>query len=560
MEGRMRSDEVKRGADRAPHRSLFYAMGYTREELERPLIGVCNSQNEIIPGHYHLDQIARAVKDGIRMAGGTPIEFPAIGVDDGIAMNHVGMHYPLSTRELIADSVEAVTMAHRFDALVLITNCDKITPAMLMAAARLNIPAIVVAGGPMLAGRHAGQDVDLFNIFQAVGQNIVGTMTDEEMAALEESACPTCGSCAGMFTANTMNCLTEALGMGMPGNGTVPAVSGKRIQLAKHAGMQIMELLRKDIKPLDIMTQAAFQNAITLDMAIGGSTNTVLHLPAIAHEAGFDLSIDEFDKVAARTPYLVTLSPAGPHHIADLDEIGGIPAVLKRLAQGGLLDTSAMTITGQTMGKNLEPVLIKSAEIVRTFDRAHRKQGGIAVLRGSLAPDGAVVKAAAVAPEHQYRIGRARVFNSEEDAYAAIKAREIVAGDVVVVRYEGPKGGPGMREMLSPTSVITGMGLEGSVALITDGRFSGASRGAAIGHVSPEAAEGGPIAFVREGDQIEIDIPNKKLNLLVPESELAERKLGWRPLPPRFTKGYLARYAALVTSAATGAILRVPEA
>jgi dihydroxy-acid dehydratase len=473
-------------------------------------------------------------------------------------MNHVGMHYPLSTRELIADSVEAVTMAHRFDALVLITNCDKITPAMLMASARLNIPAIVVAGGPMLAGRHAGQDVDLFNIFQAVGQNIVGTMSDEEMTALEEAACPTCGSCAGMFTANTMNCLTEALGMGMPGNGTIPAVSGRRIQLAKHAGMQIMELLRKDIKPLDIMTPAAFRNAITLDMAIGGSTNTVLHLPAIAHEAGLDLSIDEFDRIAGRTPYLVSLSPAGPHHIADLDEIGGIPAVLKRLAQGGLLDTSAMTITGQTVGQNLEPVLIKSAEIVRTFDRAHRKQGGIAVLRGSLAPDGAVVKAAAVAPEHQYRIGRARVFDSEEQAYAAIRARQIVAGDVVVVRYEGPKGGPGMREMLSPTSVITGMGLEGSVALITDGRFSGASRGAAIGHVSPEAAEGGPIALVREGDQIEIDIPNKLLNLLVPDDELAARRRDWRPMAPRFTKGYLARYAFLVTSAATGAILKVP--
>ncbi len=559
MAAPMRSDEVKRGWDRAPHRSLFYAMGYTREELERPLIGVCNSQNEIVPGHYHLDQIARAVKDGIRMAGGTPIEFPAIGVDDGIAMGHVGMHYPLATRELIADSVESMAMAHRFDALVLVTNCDKITPAMLMAAARLNVPSLVVSGGPMLAGRHAGRDIDLFTIFEAVGKSIAGTISPEDMTDVEQLACPTCGSCAGMFTANTMNCLTEVLGMGLPGNGTIPAVSGRRIQLAKRAGMKIMDLLARNIRPLDIMTRAAFENAMTVDMAIGGSTNTVLHLPAIAHEAGIELELEAFDRVAARTPYLVTLSPAGPHHLVDLDEVGGIPAVMKRLSQRGLLNLDTLTVTGQTLGENLKDVLIRSAEIIRPFERAHRESGGIAILRGSLAPAGAVVKAAAVDADAQKRVGRARVFDSEEAAFAAIKDRQIQKGDVVVIRYEGPKGGPGMREMLVPTSAITGMGLERDVALITDGRFSGASRGASIGHVSPEAAEGGPIALVREGDLIDIDIPAKRLDLLVSKEEMDARRRDWRRPAPKIQKGYLARYAALVTSAATGAVLRVPE-
>ena len=554
----MRSDEVKRGADRAPHRSLFYAMGYTREELDRPLIGVCNPQNEIIPGHYHLDQIARPVKDGIRMAGGTPIEFPAIGVDDGIAMGHVGMHYPLATRELIADSVEAMAMAHQFDALVLITNCDKITPAMLMAAARVNIPTIVVSGGPMLAGRQGDREIDLTTIFQAVGRSIAGTITLEDMTEVEELACPTCGSCAGMFTANTMNCLTEALGMGLPGNGTIPAVAGRRIQLAKRAGMKIMELLARNIRPLDILTREAFENAIAVDMAIGGSTNTVLHLPAIAHEAGIELELEAFDRASARTPYLVTLTPAGEHHVADLDEAGGIPGVMKRLGQRGLLNPNLMTVTGKTVRENLENVLIRNDEIIRPFERAHRDSGGIAILRGSLAPGGAVVKAAAVEPDAQRRVGRAKVFDSEEAAFQAVKARQIQAGDVVVIRYEGPKGGPGMREMLIPTSAITGMGLERDVALITDGRFSGASRGAAIGHVSPEAAEGGPMAIVRDGDLIEIDIPGKRLDLLVSREEIDARLRQWRRPPPKIQKGYLARYAALVTSAATGAVLRVP--
>jgi dihydroxy-acid dehydratase len=559
MAGQMRSDEVKRGADRAGHRSLFYAMGYTPEELDRPFIGVCNSQNEIIPGHYHLDQIARAVKDGIRMAGGTPIEFPAIGVDDGIAMGHIGMHYPLATRELIADSVESVTQAHQFDALVLITNCDKITPAMLMAAARLNIPTLIVSGGPMLAGRRNGQDIDLSTIFQAVGQTIGGTMSLDELSDMEQLACPTCGSCAGMFTANTMNCLTEVLGMGLPGNGTIPAVTGRRIQLAKHAGMKIMDLVRDNIRPLDIMTRAAFENAMVVDMTIGGSTNTALHLPAIAHEAGFEIDMSDFDRVAERTPYLVSLSPAGPHHIADLDEIGGIPAVMKRLSQRDLLNLDQMTVTGQTIRENIAKVMVRNAEIIRPFDRAHRPYGGIAVLKGSLAPLGSVVKSAAVHPDAQRRIGPAKVYDSEEAAYAAMKAREIVAGDVVVIRYEGPKGGPGMREMLIPTSAITGMGLEKEVTLITDGRFSGASRGAAIGHVSPEAAEGGPIAIVQNGDLIEIDIPNKRLDLKVSQEEIDARLRVWRRPPAKITKGYLARYAALVTSASTGAVLRVPE-
>lgn len=557
--GKLRSDEVKRGADRTAHRSLFYAMGYTREELDRPLIGVCNSQNEIIPGHYHLDQIARAVKDGIRMAGGTPIEFPAIGVDDGIAMGHVGMHYPLATRELIADSVESMVMAHRFDALVLITNCDKITPAMLMAAARLNIPSLIISGGPMLAGRHEGKDIDLSTMFEAVGKSIAGTLSDEDMSEVEMLACPTCGSCAGMFTANTMNCLSEVLGMALPGNGTIPAVTGRRIQLAKHAGMKIMELLENNVLPLDIMTRAAFENAMVVDMAIGGSTNTVLHLPAIAHEAGFELELEAFDRAAAKTPYLVTLSPASQYHIADLDEVGGIPAVMKRLTERDLLHLDLPTVTGKTIRENLEKVRVRNSDLVRPFDRPHRASGGIAILRGTLAPAGAVVKSGAVAADALTRSGRAKVFDSEEAAFAAIKARQIVAGDVLVIRYEGPRGGPGMREMLVPTAAIIGMGLEREVTLITDGRFSGASRGAAIGHVSPEAAEGGPIAIVRDGDLIEIDIPNKRLDLMVSAEEIAARFATWHRPEPKIKKGYLARYAALVTSAATGAVLRVPD-
>ncbi|MBI2942137.1 MAG: dihydroxy-acid dehydratase [Chloroflexi bacterium] len=554
----MRSDAVKRGIERAPHRSLFFAMGYTREELNQPLIGVCNSQNEIIPGHFHLDLIARAVKDGVRMAGGTPVEFPAIGVDDGIAMGHIGMHYSLPSRELIADSIETMAMAHQFDALVLITNCDKITPAMLMAAPRLNIPTMIVSGGPMLAGRSEGRPVDLMTIFEAVGQSMIGARSEEQVLALEEVACPTCGSCAGLFTANTMNCLTEALGMGLPGNGTAPAISGARLRLAKRAGIQVMELLRRNLRPRDIMTREAFENAIAVDMAIGGSTNTMLHLPAIAHEAGIALDLTTFDGISERTPYLSSLSPAGGHHLADLDEAGGIPGVLRRLMEAGLLHLGCQTVTGQTVGENLAAVRVTNPEVIRPLDRPYRPQGGLAVLWGSLAPDGAVVKAAAVSPEMLRRVGRARVYDSEESAYQAMVRNQIVKGDVVVIRYEGPKGGPGMREMLVPTSTVSGMGLDRDVALITDGRFSGASRGAAIGHVSPEAMEGGPIALVREGDLIEIDIPAKKLNLLVSDAQIAERLAAWTPPPPKIQHGYLARYAALASSAARGGVLRVP--
>ena len=555
----MRSDEVKRGPARAAHRALFYAMGYTHEELERPLIGVVNSQNEIVPGHFHLDSIARAVKDGILSAGGTPIEFPAIGIDDGIAMGHEGMKYPLPSRELIADSIEAMAVAHQFDALVLITNCDKITPGMLMAAGRLNIPAIMVSGGPMLPGVVRGKRADVTAAFEVTGKYIAGTVTPEDMEGLEDRACPGCGSCAGMFTANTMNCMAEALGLALPGNGTIPAVDARRLRLAKRAGARIMELLEKGIKPRDIMTQEAFENAVAVDMALGGSTNTVLHLPAIAYEAGVRLELESFDAISRRTPYLCSMSPAGKHFLVDLDEAGGIQAVMKELSKKGLIHNEVLTATTKTVGENLEQVQTVGREVIRPVEEPYRSEGGIAILFGNLAPQGAVVKAAAVDPSMLKRQGVAKVYDSEDAAFADMMARKIEKGDVVVIRYEGPRGGPGMREMLVPTSTIAGMGLDKDVALITDGRFSGASRGASIGHVSPEAAEGGPIALVRTGDVIEIDIPNRRLELKVSDEEMARRRAEWKKPAPKVTTGYLARYAALVTSASTGAVLKVPD-
>lgn len=552
----MRSDLAKRGFERAPHRSLFYATGLTPEELDRALIGVVNSHNDIIPGHVHLDRVSEAVKAGVRMAGGTPLEFHVIGVCDGIAMGHPGMRHSLPSRELIADSVEAMASAHRLDGLVLIPNCDKIVPGMLMAAARLNIPAIFVSGGPMMAGRYHGQDVDLKNVFEAVGEYKAGRMSDEELHALELVACPGCGSCAGLFTANTMNCLTEALGMGLPGNGTIPAVTAARLRLAKQAGMQVLHLLREGILPRDIMTQAAFENAIAVDMAIGGSTNTVLHLPAIAHEAGVPLPLERFDAASSRTPYLVKLSPSGPHHMQDLDEAGGMPAVMTELVRHNLLQGEARTVTGKTVAENLNGAR-RLSEVIRPADDPYRPDGGISILWGNLAPDGAVVKAGAVSPEMMHHRGPARVFENEEAALAAILGGHIQAGDVIVIRYEGPRGGPGMPEMLMATSALAGMGLDDTVALLTDGRFSGATRGAAIGHVSPEAAAGGPIALVQEGDEIEIDIANKRLTLHVCEEEMARRREGRTPPSPRVTEGYLARYAVMVTSASEGAVLRL---
>jgi len=551
----MRSDLVKRGYERAPHRSLFYATGLTPEELHRPLIGIVNSYNDIVPGHVHLDKVSEAVKAGVRMAGGTPLEFNVIGVCDGIAMGHPGMYYSLPSRELIADSVEVMISAHSLDGLVLIPNCDKIVPGMLMAAARLNVPAIFVSGGPMLAGRYEGQDVDVKTMFEAVGEVQAGRMSAEELEALELAACPGCGSCAGLFTANTMNCLTEALGMGLPGNGTIPAVTAARLRLAKRAGMQIMHLVQENIRPRDILTEAAFENAIAVDMAIGGSTNTVLHLPAIAHEAGVPLPLERFDAVSSRTPYLVKLSPTGPYHIQDLDEAGGIAAVMAELLRHKRLWGEARTVTGKTVTENLTGVHRRS-DVIRPASDPYRPDGGIAILRGNLAPDGAVVKAAAVLPAMLHHRGPARVFEDEESALAAILSGSIQAGDMIVIRYEGPRGGPGMREMLMPTSAVAGMELDDKVALITDGRFSGATRGAAVGHVSPEAAAGGPIALVQEGDEVELDIPNKRLTLLVPEEEMARRREAWKPLSPKVTHGYLARYATMVTSASKGAILR----
>jgi len=552
----VRSDAVKKGLEKAPHRSLFKAMGYTDEELARPFIGIVNSQNEVVPGHIHLDIIAEAVKAGVRMAGGTPVEFPAIGVCDGIAMNHSGMKYSLASREIIADSIEIMTQAHAFDGLVLIPNCDKIIPGMLMAAARLNIPSIVVSGGPMLTGRYQGRDVSLSNIFEGVGAARGGRITEEELAEMEEAVCPGCGSCAGMFTANTMNCLTEVLGMSLPGSGTIPAVTAARKRLAKQTGMKIMELVGKNIKALDIMTRESFNNAIAADMALGGSTNTVLHLPAIAHECGIELELDVFRELNEKTPHLCKLSPAGSHHIQDLDEAGGIPAVAAELAKKDILCLDRLTVTGRTLGENIEGRKILNPEVIRPLDNPYSEKGGLAILRGNIAPLGSVVKEAAVAPEMLCHKGPARVFESEEEIVQALVEGKINKGDVIIIRYEGPKGGPGMREMLTPTAMVAGLGMDKDVALITDGRFSGATRGASIGHVSPEAAEGGPIAAVREGDIIEIDIPNCRLNVLISDEELQTRLAGWQPREPRVKKGYLARYAKLVTSASTGAVLK----
>ncbi len=556
----MRSLEVKKGSTRAAHRSLFYAMGYTEEELKKPLIGVCCAANEIIPGHMHLDTIAQAVKYGILEAGGTPIEFPAIGICDGIAMGHDGMKYPLASRELVADSVEAVANGHAFDGLVLIPNCDKIVPGMLMAAARLNIPAVVVSGGPMLPGRMNGKDISVSTVFEAAGRFESGQICAAELSEIEHCACPGCGSCSGLFTANTMNCLTEVLGMGLPGNGTIPAAyNGQRIALAKHAGMAIMNLVEKNIRPRDIMTAAAFDNAITVDMAIGGSSNTALHLPAIAHEAGIELPLSRFDVISKKTPYLTKLSPGGSHHIIDLNEAGGISAVMHELDKLNLINKECITVCDKTIGETIEKARITRPDVIHTVEDPYRKTGGIAVLTGNIAPECSVVKESAVAEEMLKHSGPAKVFDSEDEAIAAICGKQIEKGDVVVIRYEGPKGGPGMREMLNPTSVLAGMGLDKDVALLTDGRFSGATRGACIGHISPEAREGGNIALIQNGDIIEIDIPNRSLNVKLSDEELAERRANWVCPPPKVKSGYLARYAALVTSAATGAVLRIPE-
>jgi len=552
----MRSDLMKKGLERAPHRSLFKAMGYTDEEIARPLIGVVNSANEIIPGHIHLDLITQDVKAGIRMAGGTPVEFPVIGVCDGIAMGHAGMKYSLASRELIADSIEIMAMAHPFDALVFIPNCDKIIPGMLMAALRLNIPCIFISGGPMLAGKFQDKAVDLISVFEGVGAVKAKKMTSAQLRELEDCACPGCGSCSGMYTANSMNCVTEALGLGLPGHGTIPAVLAARHRLAKHAGMKIMDLFKKGVKPRDIATLAAFKNAMAVDMALGCSTNTVLHIPAIAHEAGIKLDLDLFNKISGKTPNICKLSPAGHHHIEDLDAAGGIQAVMKTISKLGVIDEKAMTVSGKTVGANLKSARVLNDDVIRPLNNPYSQQGGIAILRGNLAPDGGVVKQSAVAPAMQVNEGKARVFDCEDDAIAAILSGKIKGGDIVVIRYEGPKGGPGMREMLSPTSAIVGMGLDKTVALLTDGRFSGGTQGAAIGHISPEAAEGGPIALVKEGDIIAIDIPAKKLNLKVSDAELDKRKKALKPRQPAITTGYLARYAKLVTSASTGAIFK----
>ena len=556
----MRSDNVTKGVQQAPHRSLMNALGMTEEEKNRPLIGIVNSYNEIVPGHMNLDKITEAVKLGVAMAGGTPVVFPAIAVCDGIAMGHVGMKYSLVTRDLICDSTECMAMAHQFDGLVCIPNCDKNVPGLLMAAARLNIPTIFVSGGPMLAGHLHGRKRSLSSMFEAVGSVAAGTMSLEELQEYEEKVCPTCGSCSGMYTANSMNCLTEVLGMGLKGNGTIPAVYSERIRLAKHAGMQVMEMYRRNIRPRDIMTKEALLNALTVDMALGCSTNSMLHLPAIAHEIGWDFDISFANEISAKTPNICHLAPAGPTYMEDLNEAGGVYAVMNELNKKGLLHTECMTVTGKTVGENIKDCVNLNPEVIRPIDNPYSTTGGLAVLRGNLAPDGSVVKRSAVVAEMMVHEGPARVFDCEEDAIAAIKGGKIVEGDVVVIRYEGPKGGPGMREMLNPTSAIAGMGLGSSVALITDGRFSGASRGASIGHVSPEAAVGGPIALVEEGDIISINIPELKLELKVSDEELAARKAKWQPREPKVTTGYLARYAAMVTSGNRGAILEVPKA
>nr|WP_300833345.1 dihydroxy-acid dehydratase [uncultured Acetatifactor sp.] len=555
----MRSDAVKTGTAQAPHRSLFNALGYTEEERQRPLIGIVCSYNEIVPGHMNLDKIAEAVKMGVAMAGGTPIMFPAIAVCDGIAMGHVGMKYSLVTRDLIADSTECMALAHGFDGLVCIPNCDKNVPGLLMAAARVNIPTIFVSGGPMMAGRIHGQKKSLSSMFEAVGSVAAGTMSMEELCEYEEKVCPTCGSCSGMYTANSMNCLTEAIGMGLRGNGTIPAVYSERIRLAKHAGMKIMELVEKDIKPCDIMTEKAFMNALTVDMALGCSTNSMLHLPAIAREAGVDLNLDIANELSAKTPNLCHLAPAGPTYMEDLNEAGGVYAVMNELTKKNLLNLDCMTVNGTPIGENIKDCRNLNPEVIRPVENPYSETGGIAILKGNLAPDSGVVKRSAVVPEMLVHQGPARVFDCEEDAIDAIKGGKIVAGDVVVIRYEGPKGGPGMREMLNPTSAIAGMGLGASVALITDGRFSGASRGASIGHVSPEAAVGGPIALVEEGDIISINIPENKLDVLVSDEILAQRRANWQPREPKVTTGYLTRYREMVTSGNRGAVLEIAE-
>ena len=555
----MRSDTVTKGMQQAPHRSLFNALGYTEVELEKPLVGIVCSYNEIVPGHMNLDKIANAVKMGVAMAGGTPVMFPAIAVCDGIAMGHIGMKYSLVTRDLIADSTEAMAMAHQFDALVMIPNCDKNVPGLLMAAARINVPTIFVSGGPMLAGRVKGCKTSLSSMFEAVGSYAAGTMTAEDVQEFESKACPTCGSCSGMYTANSMNCLTEVLGMGLKGNGTIPAVYSERIRLAKHAGMKVMELWEKNIRPRDIMTEKAILNALTVDMALGCSTNSMLHLPAIAHEIGMDFDITFANEISAKTPNLCHLAPAGHTYMEDLNEAGGVYAVMNELNKKNLLYTECMTVTGKTVGENIEGCVNKDPDVIRPIENPYSETGGLAVPTGNLAPHGGVVKRSAVVEEMMVHEGPARVFDCEEDAIAAIKGGKIVAGDVVVIRYEGPKGGPGMREMLNPTSAIAGMGLGSSVALITDGRFSGASRGASIGHVSPEAAVGGPIALVEEGDIIKINIPENKIELAVSDELLAKRKAEWKPRKPKVTTGYLARYAALVTSGNRGAVLEIPR-
>ena len=553
----MKSDAVKTGMQQAPHRSLFNALGMTEEEMRKPLVGIVSSYNEIVPGHMNLDKIVDAVKLGVAMAGGTPVVFPAIAVCDGIAMGHIGMKYSLVTRDLIADSTECMALAHQFDALVMVPNCDKNVPGLLMAAARINVPTVFVSGGPMLAGHVKGHKTSLSSMFEAVGAYAAGNMSEEDVKEFENKACPTCGSCSGMYTANSMNCLTEVLGMGLKGNGTIPAVYSERIKLAKHAGMKVMEMYEKNIRPRDIMTKEAFMNALTMDMALGCSTNSMLHLPAIAHEAGVELNVDIANEISARTPNLCHLAPAGPTYIEDLTEAGGIYAVMKEISKKGLLNLDCMTVTGRTVGENIKDCVNRNPEVIRPVENPYSQTGGIAILKGNLAPDSAVVKRSAVAPEMLKHEGPARVFDCEEDAIDAIKSGRIVAGDVVVIRYEGPKGGPGMREMLNPTSAIAGMGLGSTVALITDGRFSGASRGASIGHASPEAAVGGPIALVEEGDIISIDIDNHELNVLVSDQEMEARKAKWQPRTPQVTTGYLARYASLVTSADRGAVLQV---
>ncbi|MCI8732064.1 MAG: dihydroxy-acid dehydratase [Lachnospiraceae bacterium] len=555
----MKSDAVKKGVQQAPHRSLFNALGMTKEELERPLVGIVSSYNEIVPGHMNLDKIVDAVKQGVAMAGGTPVVFPAIAVCDGIAMGHIGMKYSLVTRDLIADSTESMALAHQFDALVMVPNCDKNVPGLLMAAARINVPTVFVSGGPMMAGHVQGHKTSLSSMFEAVGAYSAGKMTQQEVEEFENQACPTCGSCSGMYTANSMNCLTEVLGMGLQGNGTIPAVYSARIRLAKQAGMKVMEMYEKNIRPRDIMTEDAILNALTVDMALGCSTNSMLHLPAIAHEIGMDFDITFANEISEKTPNLCHLAPAGPTYMEDLNEAGGVYAVMHELDKKGLLHTDCMTVTGKTVGENIKDCENKNPQVIRPIENPYSETGGLAVLTGNLAPDGSVVKRSAVVAEMMVHEGPARIFESDEEACEAILGGKINPGDVVVIRYEGPKGGPGMREMLNPTSAIAGMGLGKSVALITDGRFSGASRGASIGHVSPEAAVGGPIALLKEGDKIRIDIPNLKLEAALTEEELAGRRAQWQPRQPKVTTGYLARYAAMVTSGNRGAILEIPK-